>query len=421
MGVATPLIRLGTRAIRTRGLILGALLTACAPLVETPAPWQPQTEEPHAAQPGTQLEQIRTPPEATGAAASKLIASAWTDLPGWAADDHAAALAAFVRSCEVLGKREAWRQVCARATSSAKNPGAAARAFFEAHFRPHRMLTAEGEGEGLITGYYEPLLNGSRKQTARYRYPLYGVPDDLLIVDLAELHPELKGQRLRGRLEGRRVVPYYSRAEIEARDGSSRADVLAWVDDPVELFFLQVQGSGQLRLDDSQRLRVGFAEHNGHPYRSIGRLLVERGELTLEQASMQGIKAWARKNPHKLAPVLHHNARYVFFRELDARLPGPIGALGIPLTAERSLAIDPAHVPLGAPVYLSTSWPNSKRVLERLMIAQDTGGAIRGALRGDFYWGFGDVAGARAGAMRQSGRMWILVPQAVAPEALLPK
>jgi membrane-bound lytic murein transglycosylase A len=164
---------------------------------------------------------------------------------------------------------------------------------------------------------------------------------------------------------------------------------------------------------------VGYADQNGHPYRSIGRLLIERGELTLEQASMQGIKAWAQANPDKLTDVLEHNASYVFFRELASNLPGPLGALGVPITAGRSLAVDRRFVPLGAPVYLATTWPNSRQPLRRLMMAQDTGAAIRGGVRGDYFWGFGERAGLLAGRMRQSGRMWILAPNGVSPESLL--
>jgi membrane-bound lytic murein transglycosylase A len=285
-----------------------------------------------------------------------------------------------------------------------------ARRFFELNFTPFQLLGADGSDEGLITGYYEPQLRGSRRASPRYRYPVYGVPDDLLEIDLAEMYPELKGLRLRGRLDGRRVVPYYDRAQI----GQGRAPLtgreIAWVDDAVELFFLQVQGSGRITLDSGETLRVGYADHNGFPYRSIGRHLVERGELPLEKASMQGIQAWARANPDQLTELLNHNARYVFFRELPAGLPGPIGSLGVPLTSRRSLAVDPGFVQLGAPVYIATTWPLSTRPLNRLMLAQDTGSAIRGAVRADFFWGFGDEAAREAGRMKQPLRMWVLLP-----------
>lgn len=373
-----------------------------------PAPAKPATET---------APRSKSAPEAAGAA-SALIAAEFAELPGWAADDHASALRAFLIGCQALEAREAWRTVCQAARKTGANNAAAARRFFETHFRAYRTLNADGSDEGLITGYYEPLLRGSRKQSSRYRFPLYGVPEDLLVVDLGEIYPELKGLRLRGRLEGRRVVPYYTRAQIERREGALGAKVLYWVDDPIELFFLQVQGSGQLTLDTGERVRVGYGDQNGYPYRSIGRYLIDKGELTLEQASMQGIKAWAQQNPDKLAEVLHHNASYVFFRDLPSTLSGPIGALGVPVSAGRTLAIDPRFIPLGAPIYLSTTWPNSKKPLQRLMVAQDTGSAIRGAVRGDYFWGPGEQAGTQAGRMNQRGKFWVLLPNGMTPQSL---
>jgi membrane-bound lytic murein transglycosylase A len=286
-----------------------------------------------------------------------------------------------------------------------------ARRFFEENLTPFQLTHADGGEEGLVTGYYEPLLRGSRKRSSRYRHAVYGLPDDLLVVDLGEVYPELKGMRLRGRLEGRRVVPYYDRAQLAEGRGALAGREIAWVDDPIELFFLQIQGSGRIALDNGETLRVGYADQNGHPYRSIGRLLVERGELPLERASMQGIKGWARANPAKVTELLNHNASYVFFRELPADLPGPLGALGLPLTARRSVAVDPGFVPLGAPVFVATTWPLSSRPLNRLMLAQDTGGAIRGPVRADFFWGFGAEAAREAGRMKQRLRMWVLLPR----------
>jgi membrane-bound lytic murein transglycosylase A len=235
----------------------------------------------------------------------------------------------------------------------------------------------------------------------------------MIVVDLASLYPDLKHRRLRGRIEGRRLVPYYSRAEIETADGRFAAPVLAWVSDPVALFFLQIQGSGQIEFEDGSRLRLGYADQNGHPYRSLGRHLVDSGELQLEQASMQGIQAWAAANPDKLRAALDANPSYVFFRVLPD-LPaqeGPIGALGVPLRAGASLAVDRRFIPLGAPVYLVTTEPLSDVPLERLTVALDTGGAIRGPLRADFFWGSGPDAGALAGRMRQQGRLWLLWPR----------
>lgn len=339
----------------------------------------------------------------------------WEAVEGWADNDAAGAWQAFLAGCAALRRQPAWAEVCDAAGRETPADDAAARAFFERWFMPHRLSAGDGTDTGLITGYYEPLLRGSRVRSARYRFPVHGVPDDLLVVDLSGVYPELRSYRLRGRLEGRRVVPYYSRAEIENGLAPLADKVLFWVDDALDLFFLQIQGSGRIELDTGETVRVGYAEQNGHPYVSIGRKLVERGELTPETASMQGIRRWAESHPEALPALLHANASYVFFRELPpppARGPdGPPGALGVPLSAGRSLAVDPRAVPLGAPVFLATTWPGQGTPLRRLMLAQDTGGAIKGAVRADFFWGFGGEAGELAGRMREQGRMWVLLPR----------
>jgi len=392
-------------------LLAAAMLLACratpekpaapsvaAPAV-TPAPPAQQAEPPPATQP--------TPP-LTG---NHLRRGSWNDLPGWRSDDPAAAWSALLTSCGALRTQDAWRQVCAAALALQRPDREQARRFFEAQFMPYQLLQADGTAEGLATGYYEPLLRGSRTQTARYRFPVYGVPDDLLTLDLPAFSAEPRDARARARLDGKRVVPYFDRAQIEASSAPLRGREIAWVDDLVELFFLQIQGSGRLDLEDGSVMRVGYADHNGHGYRSIGRLLIDRGELTPDRASMQGIKAWAQQNPDKLRAVLDYNPRYVFFRELPQGLGGPLGAQGVPLTARRSIAIDPRFVPLGAPVFLSTTWPLSTKPLNQLMLAQDTGSAIRGAVRADFFWGYGDEAGREAGRMKQALRMWLLLPR----------
>lgn len=339
----------------------------------------------------------------------------WEGVKGWAADDPAEAFGAFLESCNALAKQPAWRAVCQDARALGGAEGGALRAFFESRFTPWQAVNPDGSSAGLVTGYYEPLLRGGRERRKPHLHPIYGVPDDLLVVDLGELYPELKNFRLRGRLDGRKVVPYWSREELVRQEGQLAGKAFLWVDDPIELFFLQVQGSGRVQLSDGSRVRVGYAEQNGHPYQSIGRWLVERGEMKLEQASMQGIKAWAKANPKRLNELLNANPSFVFFRELPDSGGGPLGALGVPLTAARSIAVDPRAIPLGAPVFLSTTWPNSDRPLQRLVMAQDTGGAIKGVVRADFFWGFGAEAGAQAGRMRQQGEMWVLMPNGVAP------
>jgi membrane-bound lytic murein transglycosylase A len=329
-------------------------------------------------------------------------------LPGWSAANLAPSLQAFLAGCPRAGGPLI--NACALASSVAPGDEAGARRFFESAFTAYALVASDGVDSGLITGYYEPLLRGSRARSEVYRYAVYGVPDDLVVVDLASVTPEVRNLRLRGRVQGRRIVPYWSRAEIDARGDAFAAPVLAWVADPVDLFFLQVQGSGQILLDSGERIRVGYADQNGHPYRSVGRYLVERGELPLEQASMQAIKDWGAANPGRLQEALNYNSSYVFFREVaDPR--GPFGALGVPLSPQYSLAVDRRFVPLGAPVWLATTLPLSEAPLERLMAAHDTGGAIRGVVRADFFWGSGDEAGASAGRMRQQGRLWLLWPR----------
>ncbi|MFL6579152.1 MAG: murein transglycosylase A [Burkholderiales bacterium] len=292
----------------------------------------------------------------------------------------------------------------------------AAREFFESSFAPWLVHNATGATEGLVTGYYEPLLYGSRHFGREFRFPIYAVPSDLLTIDLAQTNPELKGIRLRGRVQDKKIVPYYSRAEIENGLAAVRGLEIAWVDDPVELFFLHVQGSGRIKLPDGEIMRVGFAEHNGHPYVSVGKILVERGELSVDKASMQGIKQWAARNPAKLGPLLQRNPAYVFFREMPGSAAGPTGAQGVPLTPGRSIAVDPQTTPLGAPVFLATTAPLTMRPLNRLVIAQDAGTAIKGPVRADFFWGFGDDASQSAGRMRQAGTMWILYPRGSQPK-----
>lgn len=342
--------------------------------------------------------------------------ASFADLPGWRDDDPTLAWPAFLRSCSALKARSSWphwQAVCEAAPAVPAADAGAIRGFFESRFQPWALTQPDGVREGTITGYYEPILKGSLSRSDKARYPVLGVPDDLLTVDFGELYPELRRLRLRGRVEGNKVVPYFPRADIRKREtGALAARTLAWVEDPVELFFLHIQGSGRIALPDGSQLRVGFADQNGHPYQSIGRLLIERGDLKLEQASMQGIQAWARANPARLDELLDANPSYVFFRELPGGNDGPPGALGVPLPSERALAVDPRFTPLGAPVFIATTQANSTQPLNRLMLAQDTGGAIKGPVRADFYYGSGPDAGQKAGRMKQKGRLWTLLPLA---------
>jgi len=413
--------------ILRRLIVLGAIcaLAACesmrggvtpVPPAATPAP-APVTTTPTPAEPALPAEKPPVPavkpavtPPASTPSQNTLRKSSFDAITAWRDDNLLPAWPAFLAGCRALRTQAAWQSVCEIGAALPDPSQETIRRFFETRFTPWQAVNADGSDSGMITGYYEPLLRGSRKRTNTYRYPVYGTPDDMLIVDLSELYPELKNMRLRGRIDGRRVVPYYNRAQIENGTAPVTGKEIVWVADAIDLFFLQIQGSGRVRLDNGEMVRLGYAEQNGHPYRSIGRLLVDRGDLPLERASMQGIKNWGLQNPDKLQDLLNYNASYVFFREMPANLPGPLGALGVPLTAQRSVAIDPRYVPLGAPLFLNTTMPNSRTPLNRMMMAQDTGGAIRGAVRADFFWGFGDEAGAQAGRMRQNGRIWVLLP-----------
>ena len=342
--------------------------------------------------------------------------AAWADLPGWENEDLRPSFAAFKTSCSALERQALWRASCAEARALTPAEPAELRAWFEARLRPWQLVNADGSSTGLVTGYYEPVLKGSRARGTPYLHPVFAPPGDLVDVELGELYPELKHMRLRGRIEGRKLVPYWSRADWAQQEDKRTPEALLWLDDALDFFFMQIQGSGQVVLDDGARIRLGYADQNGHPYRSIGKWLIDQGEIKAEQASMAGIKAWAKAHPQRVQELMNANTSLVFFRELPVEGSGPPGAMGLALTPERSLAVDPRQVPLGAPVWLATTWPNEEKPLQRLMLAQDTGGAIRGVVRADFYWGSGPDAGAMAGKMRQKGRMWVLMPQDYAPK-----
>ncbi|MFC5472830.1 murein transglycosylase A [Paraherbaspirillum soli] len=383
-------------------LIIAFSLAACTSTPITTAP-------PHEAQLPTATPQ----PSVSTAPGATLRASTFAALPGWDSDDLRLALPAFLSSCTTLVRKSDWKEPCVIARDLDANNEKAIRTFFQAFFTPYQVINADGSDSGLVTGYYEPLLRGARKRGGAYQTPIYRAPDDLLTVDLASIYPELKGLRLRGRLVGNKVVPYPNRAELD-KSAALNGKELLWVDDPIDAFFLQVQGSGRVQLNDAGGMvRVAYADQNGYPYKSIGRYLVDKGELTLAQASAQGIKAWLAANPSRQLELLNANPSYVFFKEEKVTDPskGPKGAQGVPLTPQRSIAVDPQFVPLGTPVFLATTQPNSSGVLQQLMMAQDTGGAIKGAVRADFFWGFGNEAGDKAGKMKQRGMMWLLLPK----------
>ncbi|WP_141834700.1 murein transglycosylase A [Herbaspirillum sp. SJZ107] len=392
-------------------LTLAALLTACTTTPQQPQP-QPQPKPPVQMPPpvGPVTVPPTTPPAQPPAPLFTPVS--FEVLPGWQQDDLRQAWPAFQASCRALGAKADWKSVCAASRTVDAGDGSAIRRYFETNFVPNLVRAADGADSGLITGYYEPFLRGARKRGGANQTPLYKVPDDLITVDLASVYPALKGMRLRGRLSGKTVVPYNSRAEIERARLPGKE--LVWVDDPVEAFFLEVQGSGRVQLDDGETVRIAYADQNGHPYKAIGRWLVEQGELTSAEATAQGIKAWIAAHPERRQELFNVNPSYIFFRE--ERLPdpsvGPKGALGVPLTPTRSVAVDPAFLPLGAPIFLATTEPASTTPLQRLVMGQDTGGAIRGAVRADFFFGFGGQAPDNAGRMKQRGQLWVLLPRA---------
>lgn len=378
--------------------------------------------------------------------------TAFSALPGWVDDDPSPALIAFRKSCTEIERRDRnapfaavagdldptfsapadrarfgsvadWRPICTAAQQPRADNPEPARVFFEKWFRPHRAGN-NGAGGGLFTGYFEPELQGARKPDARHSVPIYRRPDDLVSVDLGKFRAEWRGEKLVGRLVsrpgdkpgGRYLEPYPTRAEIAAGALAGRGLEIAWVADPVDAFFLQIQGSGRIRLDNGQIMRIGYDGQNGRPYFAIGRELVARGALAKEEVSMGAIRAWLAAHPDERDGILALNPSYVFFRELDG--DGPRGTEGVALTPGRSLAVDRRFVPLGLPLWLDTADPlDSQKPLRRLVVAQDTGAAIKGPVRGDLFWGHGPDAEERAGRMNVQGGYYLLLPRVVADKA----
>lgn len=345
--------------------------------------------------------------------------TAFSELPATDDAHWRSALTAFRKSCARMSESPVWRTPCEQARAVEES---GARLFFEVAFDAYQVASRErGLSEtGLTTGYYEPMLRGSRTRHGAYRFPLFGVPDDLIEVDLAGLYPQTKDLKLRGKVVGRRLVPYDTREAIEKRADLKRSAVLCWVDDPVEAFFLQIQGSGRVALEDGSFLRLGYADNNGHPYKSVGSWLVRNAGLKPGEMSMQRIKAWARENPPRTQEMLNTNPRFVFFAERNDLNPddGPVGAQGVPLTAEASVAVDRRFWSFGTPFVIEADQATPAMHWARPVIAQDTGSAIRGPIRFDYFWGYGDGAGETAGRQKSVTRAWVLLPKGVAPEKL---
>lgn len=364
--------------------------------------------------------------------------ASFADLPGYGVDRLAEALPALSRSCARMtprnergldshdryGSGNDWKPFCTALAALPQGDDAGLRRLIESELRPVAVI-GDGKPEGLFTGYYEPLVRGSRQKQGRYTVPLYRQPPDLVQVDLGEFRDSLKGQRIAGRVRDGRLRPYEDRGQIEAGALANKNLELVWLDDASDAFFLQVQGSGLVQLDSGAKTRVGFAAQNGHPYVAVGRVMIDRGTLTREDVSMQAIRAWLRANPTAAPELLRQNPSYVFFRELPAPkddLDGPPGAQGVALVPGRSLAVDRSHFALGLPLWVAATRPAETAAeavpFQRLMVAQDTGGAIRGAVRGDVFWGAGAQAENIAGRMKHPGRTWLLLPKVVAAKLL---
>jgi len=328
----------------------------------------------------------------------------WDEITGWQDDDFEECFIVFKSSCEkTLFNDMLFKEVC-QAVSEADDP----RRFFETHFDPYKLYNDDGTDRGTITGYYEPLLNGSRTKSTRYRYPIYKRPKDLLQIKMDSLYPEFAGYRLRGRIKGNTVVPYYTREEIEKIPGL--AETICYVDDDIDLFFLHIQGSGRIKLDTGEIINVGYTDQNGYKYQSIGKMLIEKGIIQTGQGSLQGMKKFLNEHPEKKAEILNYNPSYIFFSE-NKRVA--TGSLGVELTPQRSIAVDTRYIPLGCPVFISTKNPATKEEINRLVFAQDRGGAIKGTIRADYFWGFGKKAEDYAGIMKELGSLWVLLPKSV--------
>ncbi len=315
-------------------------------------------------------------------------AVSWQALPGWQDDDLSQAWPAWLKSCDVLRKRSGevnWRQACMQAASVSSRDAQAVRRYFESNFQAYEIRNNSGSETGLITGYYEPVMNGSQTRTSTYSVPLYAYPNAW---------------------RKSKPNPGPTRAELISSEILKGSEI-AWVQDPVEAASMQIQGSGKILLENGTILQLGFAGTNEQPFKSSAQWLLDRKEITSKEATMQGISQWAKRNPERVNEMLNANPRFVFFKETS----GTVGALGVLLTGERSIAIDPQSIPLGAPVFLATTKPLSAEPLQKLVMAQDTGKAIVGGVRADYYWGSGDAAGEMAGRMKQNGKMWLLLPR----------
>lgn len=354
-----------------------------------------------------------------------LTPALYEDLSGWGADDFQGFTQAFSRSCVRIMKKDAnrkfgvlkeagsygdWQAVCNKFQANSQWTSNSLTQFFEAHFQPYQVK-ADANPYGLFTGYYEASLRGSRTQSEQYKVPLHARPDDLVMVHLGQFREDLKGVRIAGRVQNGTLKPYENREQIVSGKWPHNDQVLLWVDSAVDAFFVQIQGSGVVEMEEGGTMRIGYAGQNGHPYYAIGRELIKMGALTKENVSLQSIRKWLEDNSRRADEIMNTNKSYVFFREIKGE--GPLGAEGVALTARRSLAIDRTLISYGLPLWVDIKHPETGSVnaIQKMMIAQDTGGAIRGPVRGDVYWGYGKRAEDLAGIMKSQGRYWVLLPK----------
>ncbi len=325
----------------------------------------------------------------------------FTEIEDFENDDLQKAFEVFKKDCQASKRKLLLRDVCKEAFSTDD-----AKDFFINNFYMYKLINKDGSDKGLITGYYEPILNGSLKKTKKFKYAIYKTPSNLITVDVREF-PQLKGMRIRGKVVGNRLVKYPERKDIEKE---RELKPICYVDNKVDLFFMHIQGSGKVKLQNGKMLNINYASQNGRGYYAIGKALIKKKILKKSEVSLQSIKKWLQDNPNKADEILNLNKSYIFFEEGDK---GATGALGIELVANRNIAVDRRYIPLGLPVFIQTKNPITKDDINQLMIAADVGGAIKGKIRADFYFGSGQEAGALAGKMKEKGTLIVLLPKGV--------
>ncbi len=330
---------------------------------------------------------------------TKLIKSSFKDLPDWETENYKTAIDSFVNSCKSKKTKKIYKDLCKGAMNTLDPES-----FLKQEFIPYKITRPGKKEHGLLTGYYEPRLNGSREKKGKFIYPIYETPNDMFVVDLGKQYPELKNYRLRGRVENNKLIPYYERKEATKK--SLDANVICYTDSKIDLFFLEVQGSGRVKLDNGETMFIGYDNQNGHKYKSIGKYLVKIGAIPMKNVSLQSIREWFNKNPHRVDEVLNYNKSMVFFKEKEQPATG---SLGLELTPERSIAVDNRYIPLGSMLYLSADMKDE--CVNKVVMAEDTGGAIKGSVRADMFLGYGKKARAIAGKLKAPLKLWILLPK----------